>query len=455
MVFQLPDSQRVMVANGSQLQVVCVRITRYSGFAIAQEEFVDRGFWCIPAIKSKKTWLFSLWLSVFSLAATASDTLELGSRPLQLASTLSADSLRARLQECATDPPRRTEFSIAHRGAPLQYPEHTREGYIAAARMGAGIIECDVTFTADRNLVCRHSQCDLHSTTNILQTPLAAKCSVPPDLNSNTPFKEVQCCTSDLSLAEFKTLQGRIDNANPDAATVSEYLSLAGTPKAELQDARGTLLSHRESIELFKELGVKMIPELKSAQVPMPFQQEYTQEQYARALVDEYVDAKIDPSSVFLQSFNLQDVEYWLEEAPEFGRQSAWLDGRYRSRSFDVSEPDSWDPSMAELAQSGVRILAPPLWMLLALNEDGNIMPSAYATAAKAAGLDIIAWTLERSGSLKGGGGWYYQTVKKAIKNDGDMYSALDVLAKSVKVLGVFSDWPATVTYYANCMGLE
>ena len=30
----------------------------------------------------------------------------------------------------------------------------------------------------------------------------------------------------------------------------------------------------------------------------------------------------------------------------------------------------------------------------------------------------------------------------------------LDVLAREVGVLGVFSDWPATVTYYANCMGL-
>jgi glycerophosphoryl diester phosphodiesterase len=43
--------------------------------------------------------------------------------------------------------------------------------------MGAGILECDVTFTKDKELVCRHSQCDLHTTTNILATPLAAKCS--------------------------------------------------------------------------------------------------------------------------------------------------------------------------------------------------------------------------------------------------------------------------------------
>ncbi len=30
----------------------------------------------------------------------------------------------------------------------------------------------------------------------------------------------------------------------------------------------------------------------------------------------------------------------------------------------------------------------------------------------------------------------------------------LHVLAQDVGVVGVFSDWPATVTYYANCYGL-
>lgn len=28
-----------------------------------------------------------------------------------------------------------------------------------------GIVECDVSFTSDRELVCRHSNCDLHFTT--------------------------------------------------------------------------------------------------------------------------------------------------------------------------------------------------------------------------------------------------------------------------------------------------
>jgi glycerophosphoryl diester phosphodiesterase len=31
----------------------------------------------------------------------------------------------------------------------------------------------------------------------------------------------------------------------------------------------------------------------------------------------------------------------------------------------------------------------------------------------------------------------------------------IDALAQQVGVKGIFSDWPATVTYYANCMGLK
>ena len=56
---------------------------------------------------------------------------------------------------------------------------------------------------------------------------------------------------------------------------------------------------------------------------------------------------------------------------------------------------------------------------------------------------------------MKGTGDtFYYQTTLDAIHNDGDMYTTLDVLAQDVGIKGIFSDWAATVTYYANCMGL-
>jgi glycerophosphoryl diester phosphodiesterase len=40
------------------------------------------------------------------------------------------------------------------------------------------------------------------------------------------------------------------------------------------------------------------------------------------------------------------------------------------------------------------------------------------------------------------------------VHNASSYYEILDVLAQDVKIEGMFSDWPATVTYYANCMGL-
>ena len=61
--------------------------------------------------------------------------------------------LKRQLQECTAGRFKKSDFSIGHRGAALQFPEHTRESYEAGARMGAGIIECDVTFTKDKQLV--------------------------------------------------------------------------------------------------------------------------------------------------------------------------------------------------------------------------------------------------------------------------------------------------------------
>jgi glycerophosphoryl diester phosphodiesterase len=401
---------------------------------------------------------FVAGLGLLTILATAAlaDGVSLGPRPYYLIESMAKSELQAKLRACAEGPFERTAFSIGHRGAPLQFPEHTKESYEAAARMGAGIVECDVTFTKDRQLVCRHAQCDLHTTTDILRVPdLAAKCTMPFTAADPVAGKEAsaKCCTSDLTLAEFKRLHGKMDAYDPNATTVEAYLG--GTPgwRTELYTP-GTLMTHAESIALFKSLGVKFTPELKAPEVPMPFEGDYTQAAYAQQLIDEYKAAGVDPAELFAQSFNLEDVRYWLANDPEFGAQAVFLDDRYDDEGFNHTDPATWSPTMAELAAEGVRIIAPPIWMLLALDGE-RIVPSTYAKAAKAAGLEIITWTLERSGPLKIGGGWYYQSVADVIDNDGDMLEILDVLAKQVGIRGIFSDWPATVTYYANCMGLK
>src|SRR5690606_30566513 len=131
--------------------------------------------------------------------------------------------------------------------------------------------------------------------------------------------------------------------------------------------------------------------------------------------------------------------------------QAVFLDGRDSSPDFDFRNPATWSPSMAELRQAGVRVIAPPMWMLLDTDDNAQVVPSLYARTARRAGLDIITWTLERSGPLSTGGGWYHQSITDAINNDGDTYTVLDVLARRVGVRGIFSDWPGTTTYYANC----
>jgi glycerophosphoryl diester phosphodiesterase len=99
--------------------------------------------------------------------------------------------------------------------------------------------------------------------------------------------------------------------------------------------------------------------------------------------------------------------------------------------------------------------------------------PSTYATEAKSRGLNIITWTLERTGP--GLEGYYWSTLEdievcsstdtsssltkqtEACEiglREGDKFNLLHVLAFQVEILGIFSDWPATVTFFANCYGL-
>lgn len=382
---------------------------------------------------------------------------QLGPRPFFLVDDMAEGALKQTLQQCAQRGQfRPRSFSIGHRGAPMQFPEHTRESYVAAARMGAGTVECDVAFTKDQALVCRHAQNDLHTTTNILLTPLAEKCTqafVPAVLDADgkvkTPAK-AECRTSDITLAEFRTLRGKMDAFNPAARTPAQYVNGTAPWRTDLYSGptSGTLMTHAESIELFKQLGVKMTPELKSPSVTMPFNG-FSQSDYAQKMIDEYKRAGVPPEQVYPQSFDIRDVLYWIEKEPTFGKQAVFL--QEVDKASDL--PDR--AALQGYKQKGINIWAPPLFALLA-TENGQIVPSQAAKDAKAVGLDLITWTLERSGVLADGkNGWYYQTFDSAVQREGDMLQALHVLAKDVGVLGVFSDWPATTTFYANCMNLH
>ena len=251
-----------------------------------------------------------------------------------------------------------------------------------------------------------------------------------------------------------------MDAFNPRGTTVAEYMGGTANWRTDLYATGGTLLSHKESIQLIKSLGAKFTPELKGPNRSAKLQVEKvfgSQEAYAQKMIDEYKEANISPRNVFAQSFNYADVLYWIKNEPSFGKQAVFLD--------DANVPSDL-PTLADLQKykaDGVNIWAPPMWALLTVS-NGQIVPSQYALNAKTANLDIITWTLERSGRIveevlptKGTASpsFYYQTTLDALHNDGDILTTLDVLARQVGIRGIFSDWSATVSYYANCMGLK
>ena len=404
--------------------------------------------------------------------AVVADPVQLGPRPFYLVDGMRPGPLKERLEKCTSGPFRKSDFSIGHRGAPLHFPEHTKESYEAAMVMGAGIVECDVTFTKDGDLVCRHGQNDLHTTTNILVTPLARTCIKPftpatfdADGKLLTPAS-AECRTSELSLEEFKSLRGKMDAFNPAARTAEEFQGGTASWRTDLYNARGTLVTLRESIELNQRNGVKHTPELKFGDAVSVTNVFGSQEKYAQALADELQAAGVRPDDAWPQSFNVNDVLYWVSHTP-YGRQAVFLVD-YDAANDNILLFDTNGKQLvnrqdqlkffAELRKRKVRVIAPAMPALLAV-QGGRIVPSQLARDLKGMGFDLITWTLERSdlrqGASKAGFYFDFDPTGAAIKTDGDMYLALDVLARQVGIEGIFSDWPATVTYYANCMGLK
>ena len=182
-----------------------------------------------------------------------------------------------------------------------------------------------------------------------------------------------------------------------------------------------------------------------------------SQANYAQAMIDEFKRAGVKPRDVFAQSFNLADVTYWVTHEPRFGKQAVYLD--------DV-DPGAGIPPLtaAELrrrAQPGrahLRAADPGAARRGREQQHGSCLRSTRRDI-KAAGLGIITWSFERADLRRGAafGGFYaaYDPEGRVVKKDSDMYYALDALAQDVGILGIFSDWPATVSYYASCMGLE
>jgi len=384
-----------------------------------------------------------------------------GPRPYYIVNDMMEGDLKDKLDQCKNGPFSVTSWSIGHRGGgTLQIPEESAESIRAGARMGAGILECDVSFTSDLGLVCRHSLCDLHTTTDILLRPeLAAKCTTPFTPANETSDATALCCTSDITEAEFLSLCAKMDGFNSSATTPEDYQHGIPSFRTELYDTCATTLSLSGYIDLVDGIpGYRnFTPELKTppASVPMPFQGTYTQEQYARDMLNTFLNKGIAPERVWPQSFLPADIYQWINEFPIMGSQAVYLD-----EAGDTPEGlINATARLPDLKAAGVNIISPPFNYLLTYGDSNNdtIVPSDYAKAANAAGLDIISWSFERSGPLdrvEATEDYYYSTFAQAVSYDGQLYQVLDILANEIGVAAMFSDWSATVGYFANCFDL-
>lgn len=226
--------------------------------------------------------------------------------------------------------------------------------------------------------------------------------------------------------------------------------------RTDLYAVEGTVMTVQEAAELFEDLGRKHTPELKEGDPAAAVSIEDvfgSQANYAQALVNVMATVGVQAENTWLQSFNFTDGIYWVDNT-DYAVQAVFLDGRDPA-AVAAAPPPTTD--FSALKDAGVNIIAPPIPMLLTMVGD-KIIPSIYAERAKAVGLDIISWTTERSGPIVAGGpldgSFYYQSTLDAIKDDGDILRIIDILAQDVGIVGLFSDWPATTTFYANCMDL-
>ena len=173
----------------------------------------------------------------------------------------------------------------------------------------------------------------------------------------------------------------------------------------------------------------------------------FEQADFARKMIREYQAGGIPLSRVHPQSFRLEDVWFWIEHFPNLAQHAVFLDARMEAAEFQPTLAD-----FERMARAGLRNVAPPIPALLRLDEKGALAPTEYAALAAQAGLNIVTWTFE-SGDATDPHNWVYASLPGYMQTQSRMLNVLHALHTQVGISGIFSDWPATVTFYANCFG--
>jgi len=331
------------------------------------------------------------------------------------------------------------ESTIAHRGAPMGYPGHTKEGYEAAITMGACKLSCEAVFNADGDLYCRQDQCDLHYTTDIFSNPdnecLAKKCSTPP----STFGSSAQCCTSDFTAAELDRLCVTLEmtiQASPANSENNLSLSKWTTTQYMNTSICHKIMSHVDFINLAVSHNKTMVTELLDAETVAGVTGKAAT---AERLILDYTNSAhtISASDVYVQSSHKEHVAAWLAGLKYV---NAVLRVTESAQAIlDLDELSSLNPPLKFMAAHLDALLSSPTGV-----QYGNeLVETPMAKHAKKHKMTIwaLGYTAERLAP----------STSSYLRKDADSLLLLHALLKGTAD-AVFTDWTEKVSHYENCV---
>ena len=216
--------------------------------------------------------------------------------------------------------------------------------------MGAGIVECDVTFTKDKELVCRHSQCDLHTTTEHPRHPraggemLAALHAGRPGRDKAGEREMLHQRHHPRRVPAPEGQDGRLRQERDDGARTTWPARQIGGPISmrRRRHADDPCREHQAVQGARRQIHARA----EGAERADAVRRTSPQEAYAQKLVDEYKAAGIDPKDVFAQSFDLETSATGSRTTGDSASQAVYLDERdERLPGFDPMKPESWKPT--------------------------------------------------------------------------------------------------------------
>ncbi len=309
---------------------------------------------------------------------------------------------------------------IAHRGASAERPEHTLAAYERAIDQGADYIEPDLVATRDLVLVARHEN-ELSGTTDVARRE---------EFEDRRREKTIDgrlvagWFAEDFTLAELRTLRAkeRIPALRPANArfdglyqvpTLADIVALVRAKEAETGKRIGLYPELKHPTFLLQSEGIDLVD----------------------LLLRDFRQLGITPEDpVFIQSFEIAPLQRLKQRGGGFKLVQLVAPGEGPADEPAMRYAEMVTPTgLAEVAKYADAVGA---HIAMVLAPDGT--PTALAADAKAAGLDVHAWTVRPEND-------FLPAMLRAGddpkgKGCGDV--KLAALLKAAGVAGVFSDGP-------------